>query len=488
MQRFYTLIGCAALLTLGAAAQAQDRWYELFDGHSKSGWKAADHASTWRVADGVLVNNGPTSHLFYVGPVLNADFKNFELEVEAKAAPGANSGVYFHTQFEPGWPSRGFEVQICNTCTGQHGYIERKKTGSLYAVRNVYKQLVADNEWFKLNVLVQGKRVQVRLNGTLLVDYIEPATPATGDEHPGRVISHGTFALQGHDPASHVWIRHVRVRPLSDEAPAVTLPVFDKIDQELIKLGSANYPVVDYHVHLKGGWTMAQALEKSRRDGVFYGIAINGGKGFPVTNDAQLLEAMKVYDGAPVFKAFQGEGREWVDTFSRDVLAKFDYVFTDAMTFTADDGRRLRLWIPEEVGPIADHEKFMDMIVDRIVKIVSTEPIDIYGNATYLPDAMAAEYDKLWTPERMQRVIDAVKQGGAAVEISNRYKIPSVEFVKRAKAAGIKFTCGTNNASNNDMSREEYCVDVIQKAGLQWQDMWVPAAEGQKAVQRMKWH
>jgi hypothetical protein len=75
-------------------------------------------------------------------------------------------------------------VQICNTCTGEAGYIERKKTGSLYAVRNIYKQLVNDDEWFKLNVLVQGKRVQVRLNGTLVVDYIEPAVPVLAMSSP----------------------------------------------------------------------------------------------------------------------------------------------------------------------------------------------------------------------------------------------------------------------------------------------------------------
>jgi hypothetical protein len=476
---------CAAALTLGATAQTNEKWYELFDGKSMNGWKAADPAATWKVVDGTLYNDGPMSHLFYVGPVLNSDFKNFELEVEAKTQPGTNSGVYFHTQYQQhGWPARGFEVQICNTCTGERGYVEHKLTGSLYAVRNVYKAFAKDNEWFKLNVLVQGKHVQIRLNGMLLVDYIEPAVPVTGDEHHGRVISHGTFALQGHDAGSHVAVRSVRVRPLSDEAPAVTLPVFDRIDSEIVKLGSDNVPTVDYHVHLKGGWTMAQALEKSHRDGVFYGIAINGGKGFPVTNDAQLLEAMKVFEGAPVFKAFQGEGREWVNTFSPAVLAKFDYVFTDAMTFTTDDGRRMRLWIPEEVTNIGDHEKFMDTIVDRIVKVVSTEPIDIYVNASYLPDVMAKEYDTLWTPARMQRVIDAVKKAGVAMEISNRYKIPSLAFVKLAKQAGVKFTCGTNNASNDDMSREEYCIDMIRGAGLKWQDMWVPSPEGQKATQR----
>ena len=476
------IVFCAAA-SLGA--QSSPQWIDLFDGKSLAGWTPAEHKSTWKVADGLLTADGPRSHLFYTGSVQHADFRNFELEVEAKAGPGTNSGVYFHTQYqEKDFPDRGFEVQICNTCTGEGSYIERKKTASLYAVRNTYKQFVADDEWFRMNVLVQGKRVQVRLNGMLTADYIEAEHPVLPEEHRQRVLGHGTFALQGHDPTTRVFFRSIRVRPLPDAAPSVPSPAYDAIDAQLMQLGSENYPLVDFHVHLKGGWTIEQALEKSRRDGIQYGIAINGGKGFPVTTDEQLLAALAPLKGQPVFLAFQGEGREWTSTFSRQVLAQFDYVFTDAMTFTDDNGKRMRLWIAEEVGQIPDHEKFMDTIVDRTVKIVSTEPVDIYVNPTFLPDVMAKEYDTLWTPARMQRVIDAAKQAGVAIEINNRYRIPSLAFIKLARQSGLKFTCGTNNASNNDMGRDEYCLEMIGAAGLKWQDMWVPRPEGQKAVQR----
>ncbi len=456
----------------------------LFDGRTMNGWKAAESQTTWKVVDGLLTAAGPRSHLFYAGPVRNADFRNFELEVEAMARHGANSGVYFHTRYQQkGWPEKGFEVQICNTCMGEGTYIERKKTGSLYAVRNIYKQLVQDGQWFRMNIVVQGKRVQVRLNGTLLVDYIEPEHPPMEGEHAGRVLGHGTFALQAHDAGSQVFFRSVKVRALPDAAPQVALPVWDETDRQILSLEAANYPLVDFHVHLKGGWTIGQALEKSRKDGIQYGIAINGGKGFPVTNDEQLLAALKPLQGQPVFLALQGEGREWPGTFSRGVLEQFDYIFTDAMTFSDDNGRRMRLWIPEEVGEIKDHEAFMDTIVDRIVKVISNEPIDIYVNATFLPDAMAKEYDQLWTPRRMQRVIDAARASGVAIEINNRYKIPSLAFIRMAKQAGIQFTCGTNNAGL-DMGRDEYCIEMIRAAGLQWQDMWLPRPEGQKAVQR----
>ena len=101
-----------------------------------------------------------------------------------------------------GWPAAGFEVQIENTHEGVSACTERKKTGSLYGVRNVYQALVANNEWFQMNILVRGKQVQIRVNNMLVVDYIEPDLPFRADLNFQRVINHGTFALQGHDPAS----------------------------------------------------------------------------------------------------------------------------------------------------------------------------------------------------------------------------------------------------------------------------------------------
>ena len=189
---------CAAL---SLAAQTTPPWTDLFDGKSLAGWTPAEHKSTWKVVDGLLTAGGPRSHLFYTGQAGHADFRNFELEVEAKAGAGTNSGVYFHTQYqEQGFPDKGFEVQICNTCTGEGSYVERKKTGSLYAVRNTYKQLVGDDEWFRMNVLVQGKRVQVRLNGMLVADYVEAEHPVAARGAPAARPRPRHFCAAGTRP------------------------------------------------------------------------------------------------------------------------------------------------------------------------------------------------------------------------------------------------------------------------------------------------
>ncbi len=57
------------------------------------------------------------------------------------------------------------------------------------------------------------------------------------------------------------------------------------------------------------------------------------------------------------------------------------------MTWTDNRGRRMRTWIPAEVGTIADPQEFMETLVERATGILEREPIDIYVNPTFLPDA-----------------------------------------------------------------------------------------------------
>ena len=465
---------------------SDEGWTPLFNGRSLTGWRASENRSTWSAGDGYLEANGPRSHLFYEGPLRNADFRNFELKAEVMTRPGANSGLFFHTAFqETGWPSKGFEVQVCNTCQGEGDYRERKKTGSLYGVRNVYKAFAKDDDWFQLHITIRAKNVQIRLNGNLLVDYLEPDVPVQTGKDQGRILGHGTFALQGHDAGSRVWFRNILVRPLPDDlvAPDAEKPVVDDVYHKLMLLSDRNYPLVDYHVHLKGGWTLEEALQNSRRTGIMYGIAVNCGVGFPIVDDKGIHEFLGTMAGQPVFLAMQAEGREWVRMFSREAIAKFDYVFTDAMTFADDRGRRMRLWIKEEVGEIDDKQRFMDLIVQRILGVLNHEPIDIYVNPTFLPDVMAPDYDALWTSERMGKVIEAAKKNDVAIEINNRYRIPSAGFLKLARQAGVKFSFGTNNVDRN-LGRLEYCLKMVDQCGLTWQDIFVPRPDGDKAIQR----
>ena len=472
-----------ANLLMGAAEPAVADWQPLFDGKTLQGWKASEHPESFKVEDGVIVVHGERAHLFYTGELAGASFRNFEFSAEVKAAPGANSGVYFHTRYqETGFPTKGFEAQVCNSPRRDGAYQERKLTGSLYSIRNVYKQVVPDDTWFTLQITVRGKRIQIRVNDLLLVDYIEPAEPVTPPQRPNRRLDRGTFALQGHDPASRVSFRNLRVRPLPDETDtAVLLPQVDDTFRQIIRLGADNFPLVDFHTHLKGGLTLEEALTHTRATGLNHGIAVNCGVGFGVTNDAGIDTFLKSLAGAPVFAGMQAEGREWPTLFSPQAIARFDYVFTDGMTIVDHRGRRARLWIKEEVD-IPDPQAFMDHLVNTIVAILNQEPVDIYVNPTFLPDVIAPDYDTLWTRERKERVIEAAAENGVAIEINARYMLPKSDFIKAARKAGVKFTLGTNNG-DRDLGRDEYGLRMIRECGLTWQDFWIPKPDGQKPIQ-----
>ena len=470
---------------LGAAAchgfaAEQDGFVPLFDGRSLAGWTPNENSASWKIVDGQLAADGPRSHLFYTGPHGTAPFRNFELEVEFLTRPKANSGVYFHTRPQPaGWPNAGLEVQVNSTAEGEGNYRERKKVGSLYGLRNVYKAFARDDEWNMLQVTVRRPQVQIRLNGILLVDYVEPAFAE-------RKLGEGTFALQCHDPGSKAFYRKIAVRRLPDNAQPINpyIPEDDAVARTLLQMGVNNYPVVDFHTHLKG-ITLEQVLEHGRRTGIMHGVAVNCGHGFPVHSDAGVREFIQSIGNAPVFVAIQGEGREWPAMVSRETLARVDYTFTDAMTFTDDRGKRMRLWIRDEVGAIENPQKFADLYVDKIIGVMRDEPIDIYANPTFLPAVIEDRYDELWTVERMSRVVEAAVKNRVAIEINNRYSIPSAAFVRLAKQAGAKFTFGTNNSDGN-LGRMEYALKIVRECDLKWQDILVPSGGGNRSTRTTK--
>ncbi len=167
------LIILAFLLLVSPAIADDGQWQCLFDGKSLDGWKAADHDECFKVQDGAIVaGGGPMAHLFYVGPVGNHDFKNFELKMEVMTRPGSNGGIFFHTEPQTGTLKMGYEAQVCNT------HKDKRRPGGLVAFQDIMDTSpVKDDEWFEYDILVSGKRIVLKVNGKTTVDYTEPENP-----------------------------------------------------------------------------------------------------------------------------------------------------------------------------------------------------------------------------------------------------------------------------------------------------------------------
>ena len=199
---FLAAISFAVVFSAMNAIPASDEWIKLFDGKTLKGWKVGENAATFTVADGAIVVFGNRAHLFYDGPVKDHNFKNFEFKAKVMTMPGANSGMYIHTKYqETGWPEVGYEIQVNNSHT------DWRRTGSVYAIQDVKEAPAKDNEWFTQHIIVQGKKITVKVNDKVINEYTE------GEN--GR-LSSGTVALQGHDPKSKVLYKDIMVKPLPD--------------------------------------------------------------------------------------------------------------------------------------------------------------------------------------------------------------------------------------------------------------------------------
>jgi Domain of Unknown Function (DUF1080) len=444
-------------------------WHPLFDGATLTGWKAGEHPDAWTVKEGTLACNGERSHLFYVGPLADAQFADFEAEFEVRTHTGANSGVYFHTAWQDsGWPVQGFEMQVNNhqphfPGDGGATYIENKKTGSLYGIRNAYKALARDNEWFMLKLRVQGPRVRIHVNDTLVVDYLEPEGAVAGLTPPLQKIGKGTFALQCHDVRSQVQYRRIAVHPLPPAATQTArAPTPDPASARRYRLARDNFPLVDLRaLDLKDASALDAALAKARSgDGLFVGLSASAGKGGAVADDAGVDRLVRQFGGKPLFLGLRADWRDWAVAISPKALANVDYVLLDGQTISTRIERK-------HVSGMDSPEGFTDVIVGVTVTAMDEEPVDVYGAPTFRHPGGAG----LFTDVHQQRLIEAAVRNTVAIEINGRLKLPSEAFVRKAKAAGAKFTFGECTLGT---PAADYCFGIQEAVGLSWRDMYQP--------------
>jgi hypothetical protein len=204
----YLVLFVLLFLSIPLSGQTGE-WIELFNGKDLDGWKVSENSASFVVEDGVIKVAGPRGHAFYVGEVGNHDFKNFELIVELKTMPKANSGIFIHTQYQQnGWPSKGYEIQVNQS----HG--DWRKTGSVYSFQDVKEVYVQDGEWYTEHVIVNGSQITIKINGNTVNNYDESKDEKRSSGLGDKSLSSGTIALQAHDPESVIYYRSVKIKLL----------------------------------------------------------------------------------------------------------------------------------------------------------------------------------------------------------------------------------------------------------------------------------
>jgi hypothetical protein len=211
--------------TLTGAERAAG-WRLLFDGKTTAGWHAYGRpgslpsaANGWDVRDGTLVALGRGTETT-ADIATDADFESFELVVDWRLAPQANSGIFFHVVEQgPDIYATGPEYQLIDD-DGWKGPLEAwQKTGANYAMHPpLAKAAKPAGEWNHTRILVDGAHVEHWLNGTKTAAY-DLWTPewqalkAAGKwkDYPAYgVAKTGKLGIQNH--GNMVWFKDIKVR------------------------------------------------------------------------------------------------------------------------------------------------------------------------------------------------------------------------------------------------------------------------------------
>jgi hypothetical protein len=238
------------LTTISALAQAPNAlsaqekaagWHLLFDGETSTGWRSSRSSgfplTGWEVKDGLLsVTEHGGEEGGNAGDIITIrKYANFELSVDFRITPGANSGIMYFVDLGlmPGHEGRGsnigFEYQVLDDA--RHPDAKKGKSGDR-TVASLYDMIPASANkpvkpvgvWNTARIIVRGTHGEHWLNGVKVVEYnrLTPEFRAIVADSKFHVYpnfgeaSDGYILLQDHGfPVS---FRNIKIRELPPTA------------------------------------------------------------------------------------------------------------------------------------------------------------------------------------------------------------------------------------------------------------------------------
>ncbi|WP_309111187.1 ThuA domain-containing protein [Saccharothrix sp.] len=239
----------------------------LYDG-STTGWSQAGPGG-FTNTDATLSSTGGMGLYWYSAK----QFTSYSLKLDWKLAGDDNSGVFlgFPPSTDPmSAVDNGYEVQIDPTDTPD------RTTGSVYgfkapdtAARDA--ALNPAGEWNDFELLVEGERLRVYLNGTLINDFT--------NTNPARSLA-GHIGIQNHGTGDDVSFRNVRIKELTDQVlQAESFSTASGV-QPFAKSGAHNGQTLG-HID-PGDWAAYDNVDLTGA-GVFRARVVSGGPGGTIT-------------------------------------------------------------------------------------------------------------------------------------------------------------------------------------------------------------
>ncbi len=188
----------------------------LFNGRDLTGWQpVGGNAGIWNADDGLLYTEGDGEEWEQGagGGWLSTErmYDNFKLELEYRLPEGGNSGVFLRAPHEGDPAYRGIEIQLLDDYSEEYAGLEPwQYTGSLYGVKAPSSQVTKQaGQWQKMEIIADGPRLKVTLNGELIVNTSLINHMKKVDEHPGLKRRKGYIGLQNHN--SRVEFRNINI-------------------------------------------------------------------------------------------------------------------------------------------------------------------------------------------------------------------------------------------------------------------------------------
>jgi type 1 glutamine amidotransferase len=215
-QANYTEPGLRALILGGiryaagrtkADCRPETGYTALYNG-ATTGWSQAGPGG-FSNSNATLTSSGGLGMLWYSAK----EFRSYSLKLDWMMPGDGNSGVLigFPAGSDPNAAmANGYEVQIDATDTSE------RTTGAVYGVKpaDISVRDAALNppgEWNTFELLVEGERLQVLLNGVTINDFT--------NTDPARSLTSGSIGIQNHGTGEDVSFRNIRIKESGGTAP-----------------------------------------------------------------------------------------------------------------------------------------------------------------------------------------------------------------------------------------------------------------------------
>ncbi|MSO23352.1 MAG: DUF1080 domain-containing protein [Acidobacteria bacterium] len=198
-------------LVASSLAAAEPSFVPLFDGKTLNGWTLFEKKGPgYLVKDGNLVcSPDGGGNLFTV-----KEFANFVFRFEFRTEPAGNNGVGIRSPLTGDAAYQGMEIQILDTAYDKP-LRPAQYHGSIYDVVPAKRGFLKKaGEWNSEEITANGRLIQVKLNGTVIVDanLDDVKDPEVLKKHPGLARTKGHIGFLGH--GSLVEFRNISVKDL----------------------------------------------------------------------------------------------------------------------------------------------------------------------------------------------------------------------------------------------------------------------------------